>query len=71
MRKQELIKKIEARGKYCKVRINGDGEISGMLVDENYRYNAHTNTGGRRYLGNFDDATGLNNLFPWLADDEE
>ena len=51
----ELIKKIESKGKYCKVRIDKNGEITGMLVDENYRYKPRTNTGGRRYLGHSND----------------
>jgi len=52
MKKLELINKIEDAGKYTKVRIDKDNQVTGMLVDEDYRYNAHTNTGGRRYIGN-------------------
>lgn len=52
MKKTQLIKKIEESGKYVKVKIAKNGEVSGMLAAENYRYRATTNTGGRRYIGN-------------------
>jgi fructose-1,6-bisphosphatase/sedoheptulose 1,7-bisphosphatase-like protein len=56
MRKAELIRRIEESGKYCKVRISTDGDVTGMLVDEDYRYHKATNTGGRRYIGRFGEA---------------
>jgi len=52
MTKQELINKIEQGGKYTKVRIDKDNQVTGMLIDEAHRYNKHNNTGGRRYIGN-------------------
>jgi hypothetical protein len=55
MKKKELINKIENAGKYCKVRIDRANNVTGMLVDEDYRYKPHTNTGGRRYIGNAND----------------
>jgi len=55
MTHREIINKIESKGQYCKVRIDKQGEITGMLVDEDYRYEPRTNTGGRRYLGHAND----------------
>lgn len=46
-----IIRHLESRGKYCKVRISIDGSVTGMLVNENYRYNRASNSGGRRYIG--------------------
>jgi len=67
MNKSELIEKIEGNTNYRKVRIAADGEITGMLADQDHRYDPHTNTGGRRYLGNFNDVN-LHHVFPFLAD---
>lgn len=53
--KKYWIKKIEEGEKYCKVRINRDGEITGMLADEDYTYDTATNTGGRRFIGYYGD----------------
>ena len=36
MNKVELMKRITDAGKYCKLRIDADGEITGMLVDEDF-----------------------------------
>jgi hypothetical protein len=58
LRKAELIRAIESKGLYCKVRIAKCGEVTGMLKTENYRYNVQTNMGGRRYIGQYGD-TGL------------
>ncbi|MFA5379710.1 MAG: hypothetical protein WC455_28385 [Dehalococcoidia bacterium] len=55
MNKAELIKAIEDAGRYCKVRINSKGEVTGMLANEEYRYHKPSNTGGRRYIGQFGD----------------
>jgi len=55
MNKATLIRKIEDAGRYCKVRIASDGRVTGMLVSENYRYHKQSNTGGRRYIGQFGD----------------
>lgn len=55
MKKTQLIKKIEESGKYVKVKIAKNGEVTGVLATENYRYRATTNTGGRRYIGNITD----------------
>ena len=51
MKKTDIIKKIESQGTYCKVKINKHGEITGMLTDENYRYDSNLNKGGRRFVG--------------------
>jgi hypothetical protein len=41
---------IKDAGKYCKVKIEGE-DVTGMLVDEDYRYESTTNMGGRRLIG--------------------
>lgn len=53
--KSSLIRAIEERGKYTKVRINKNGEITGMLESEDYRYHSASNTGGRRFIGYFNE----------------
>lgn len=55
MTKAKLIKSIEAKGRYCKVRIDAAGQVTGMLSAEDYPYNKRTNTGGRRYIGQYGD----------------
>ncbi len=55
MTKAELMRRIEAAGRYAKLLIDEDGEITGMLVDEDFPYQAATNTGGRRYIGQYGD----------------
>jgi hypothetical protein len=55
MNKRQLIDRIEDAGKYHKVRIAKDNTITGMLVNEDYRYDIHTDTGGRRYIGQAND----------------
>jgi len=55
MKKTEMIEKIERGGKYVKVKIDKTGEITGMLADEDYSYQPGSNTGGRRFLGDFYD----------------
>jgi len=55
MNKVELMKRITDAGKYCKLRIDADGEITGMLVDEDFPYQPATNTGGRRFIGQYGD----------------
>ena len=51
MSKAEMIRRIEDKGIYCKVRIDAGGMITGMLVNEDHRYDPFTNTGGRRFIG--------------------
>jgi hypothetical protein len=51
MNKKELIERLQSSGKWVKVRIDADGRATGMLAEENYKYNARTNTGGRRFIG--------------------
>jgi hypothetical protein len=55
MRKAELTRVIEDHGRYCKVRIDSKGKITGMLAAEDYRYDTPSNTGGRRYIGQYGD----------------
>lgn len=64
MSKAELARRIAARGVYCKVRITDVyrpelgcrvPEVTGMRCDQDYRYCAMTNSGGRRYLGTMDE----------------
>lgn len=55
MTKAALIRAIEDKGLYCKVKIDSKGEVTGMLVGEDYPYNKRTNTGGRRYIGKYRD----------------
>ena len=57
MTKAELMRKIEDAGRYSKLLIDEDGEITGVLVDEDFPYQAATNTGGRRYIGQYGDET--------------
>lgn len=45
-----LTKEIEEEGIYCKVKVEGD-DVTGMAVDEDWRYDASTNTGGRKFIG--------------------
>jgi hypothetical protein len=49
--KAKIAREIECVGIYCRVRIANDGQITGMLVDQDYRYDPRTNTGGRRLIG--------------------
>lgn len=56
MTKARLIKRIEEAGQYVKVRISADGDVTGMLAEENYRYHKASNTGGRRYIGKYNDS---------------
>lgn len=51
MTKVQLIKEIEDDGRYDRVRIDAKGNVTGHPVDEPDRYDAHTNTGGRRFIG--------------------
>jgi hypothetical protein len=51
MRKAEVARMIEDRGTYCKIRVAKDGQVTGMLVDQDHRYDPKTNTGGRRLVG--------------------
>jgi hypothetical protein len=51
MTKAEFAMAVEARGTYCKVRVAADGQVTGMLVNQDYRYDPHSNTGGRRLIG--------------------
>ena len=44
--------RIAVSGLYVNVIIRENGDVEGMLADQNYKYNSKTNTGGRRYLGN-------------------
>lgn len=53
--KSEIKKEMEKTGEWCKVKIEWDGEVTGMKSSENWRYNPKTNTGGRRFLGNIYD----------------
>jgi hypothetical protein len=55
MTKAKLIKSIEANGRYCKVRIDAAGQVTGMLSAEDHPYSERTNTGGRRYIGQYGD----------------
>lgn len=55
MNKIELMKRISAAGKYYNLRIDADGEITGMLVDEDFPYQPATNKGGRRFIGKYGD----------------
>lgn len=55
MTKTELIKKISDVGIYCKIGIDEDGEITGMLIEEDFPYQPVTNTGGRRFIGQYGD----------------
>jgi hypothetical protein len=55
MNKFELMKRITEEGKYCNLRIDTTGEITGMLVDEDFPYQPATNTGGRRFIGQYGD----------------
>jgi hypothetical protein len=55
MKKASLIRAIESNGRYCKVKIAADGQVTGMLTSEDYPYNKRTNTGGRRYIGQYGD----------------
>jgi hypothetical protein len=55
MTKAELMRKIEATGRYTKLLIDEDGEITGMQVDEDFPYQPATNTGGRRFIGQYGD----------------
>ena len=55
MSKAELTRAIEVSGRYIKVRIGADGQVTGMLAAEDYRYHKPSNTGGRRYIGQFSD----------------
>jgi hypothetical protein len=57
MTKAELMRKIEDAGRYSKLLIDEDGQITGMLVDEDFPYQIATNTGGRRYIGQYGDET--------------
>ena len=56
MSKAELTRAIEDAGRYCKVRIDSKGEVTGMLAAEDYRYHKPSNTGGRRYIGQYGDS---------------
>ena len=51
MSKAKFARMVEDRGTYCKVRIDRIGEVTGMRVDQNYRYDPHSNTGGRVLIG--------------------
>lgn len=53
--KTEIKREIEKTGKWCKVRIDRDGEVTGMKSSEDWRYSSKTDTGGRRYVGNIYD----------------
>jgi len=55
MTKIELIRKISDSGSYCKIGIDADGEITGMLTDEDFPYQSATNRGGRRFIGQYGD----------------
>ena len=55
MSKAELIRGIKENGRYCKVRIDSKGAVTGMLAAEDYRYDNRSNTGGRRYIGQYGD----------------
>jgi len=55
MKNIEIIEAIEVKEVYCKVKIDKEGEITGMRIDQDYRYDTATNTGGRRYIGNVND----------------
>ena len=57
MTKAELMRKIEDAGRYSKLLIDEDGQITGVLVDEDFPYQPATNTGGRRYIGQYGDET--------------
>jgi hypothetical protein len=57
MTKAELMRKIEDAGRYSKLLIDEDSEISGMLVDEDFPYQPATNTDGCRYIGQYGDET--------------
>ena len=47
------MKRITAAGKYCKLRIDGDGEITGMLIDEDFPCQSATKKGGHRFIGQY------------------
>ena len=49
------MKRITDAGIYCNLRIDTDGAITGMLVDEDFPYQPTTNTGGRRFIGQYGD----------------
>ncbi len=51
----EIIKNVEAQGKYCNVDVSHDGFVTGILIDQNYRYRKDINAGGRRLIGDVRD----------------
>lgn len=51
MSNTKLMQMIEDAGTYCKVKIDRDGNVTGMRRDQDWRYDAKTNTGGRRLVG--------------------
>ena len=55
MKKVKIIRAVEDGGKYCKVKISSNGEITGMLVEQDHRYCPQRNTGGRVLIGYDDD----------------
>lgn len=55
--KAELIRRMEndTQYTYYKIKINKIGEITGMRRDQDWTYNKMTNTGGRRFVGQYGD----------------
>ena len=60
MSKAGLVREIEEQGQYRKVRVERGSnpaqvEVTGMRADQDWRYDAKTNTGGRRLIGYMSD----------------
>lgn len=51
MTKKALVAAIERDGAYVAVKIDASGTVTGRCYGEPVRYNAVTNTGGRRLIG--------------------
>ena len=51
MTKKRLAEMIEGEGNYRAVRIDAQGNVSGVVIDEPSRYNAKSNSGGRKLIG--------------------
>jgi len=55
MTKVKLAKAIEDDGRYYHVGIDSAGDVTGVPAGESSHYSKDTNTGGRRYLGTYDE----------------
>lgn len=51
MTKKELIAVIEKDGLYYNVKIDKQGQVTGVPMDQPSHYHKMTNTGGRRFIG--------------------